>query len=79
MIRARSAGGALRVGQFLPQRGAHLLQVLKQRPALGAVLGMPLDIGGGDCIDLAVEVRLHAKRFSALHSVLLRPLAATVP
>ena len=47
--------------QILPQCGAHLIEVLKQRTALGAGSSMALDIRGGERIEFAVEVCLHAQ------------------
>src|ERR1700722_7180550 len=53
--------GSTRISQILPQRGAYLIQVLKQRTALGAGSSMALDIRGGERIEFAVEVCLHAQ------------------
>src|SRR6267143_447250 len=65
--------------QVSTDRGARLFEILKQGAALGAVLSMPFNIGSRDRIDLAVEVSLHAQRFSAPHAALPRPLSAIVP
>jgi len=53
--------GSVRVGRITAQHRAHLLKVLQQRPALGAMLDVPLNIGGGNRVDLGVEVSLHAQ------------------
>src|SRR5580704_1753894 len=61
------------------QSTAHFLKILKQFAAFAATLDMPLNLSGGNRIDLAVEICLHPKRFSALHAALLPLRAAILP
>src|SRR6202035_466486 len=65
--------------QVSTDRGARLFEILKQGAALGAVLAMPFNVGSRHRIDLAVEVSLHAQRFSAPHAAPPPPLSAIVP
>src|ERR1039457_2094968 len=58
------------VGQILPQRGAHLFQVFKQRTTLGTGVTMALDIRGGECVQFAVEVDRKSTRLNSSHLVI---------
>src|ERR1700682_1250879 len=58
--------------QVPPYCSARLSEILKQGAALGAVLGMPFNIGSRDRIDFAVEVSLHTQGFSAPNAALPR-------
>src|SRR5450631_1227951 len=68
-----------RIRQVPTQRRARPFKILQQRTALGAVLHVPFNVGRAERIDLAVEVSLQAKRFSARHAALPRSLAAIAP
>ena len=58
--------------QVPAQPGADIREVLEERAALRAMLGVALDLESGDRIHLAIEVRLDTQHFSALHEALLR-------
>jgi hypothetical protein len=67
------------VSRISTQHGAHLLEVLQQRAALGAMFEVTFDVRSGDRIDLGVEISLHAQGFSAPHAALPRLPAAIAP